>query len=267
MLTQRSGTADSGSGTPAQALMKFRDTATTLTTSWNCKNLRMLWYTLRPHNTALAIDLILSSRITISHDSLAVSVPSRPSANPTSASFSAGASFVPSPVTATTSPSRLCCLTSISLSVGVERASTRMSSATRALSSLLIFRNTGPSITAFGPSTAGSRIPTSSAMNLAVRTLSPVTIRTVTPAPRSSSTASLDSGRIGSLIPTMPSSVRWCSGASSQKSLSTSGPARSMSRYARSSVRSPRFAMDSMRSWIRICSPGANMTVEPSAAA
>ena len=44
--------ARGSSETPAQAEMKLRLTATTLTTSWNCRNLRMDWNTLRPHSTA-----------------------------------------------------------------------------------------------------------------------------------------------------------------------------------------------------------------------
>ena len=49
MLTQRRGTAARGSSEiPAQAEMKLRLTATTLTTSWNWRNLRIDWKTLRP---------------------------------------------------------------------------------------------------------------------------------------------------------------------------------------------------------------------------
>jgi len=44
--------ARGSSDTPAQAEMKLRLTATTLTTSWNCRNLRMDTNTLRPHSTA-----------------------------------------------------------------------------------------------------------------------------------------------------------------------------------------------------------------------
>lgn len=55
-----------------------------------------------PHLTAVTIDAKLSSSNTISQASLATSVPVIPIANPTSAFLSAGASLVPSPVTATT---------------------------------------------------------------------------------------------------------------------------------------------------------------------
>jgi hypothetical protein len=57
-----------------------------------------------PHITALTIELKLSSSKIIAADYLATSVPAIPMANPTSAFLRAGASFVPSPVTATTSP-------------------------------------------------------------------------------------------------------------------------------------------------------------------
>jgi len=55
-----------------------------------------------PQRTALTIEVKLSSRRIISAASLATSVPAFPIAKPTSALFKAGASFVPSPVTATT---------------------------------------------------------------------------------------------------------------------------------------------------------------------
>lgn len=56
---------------------------------------------------------------------LATSVPVMPIANPTSAFFSAGASFVPSPVTATTSPLSRRAVTSAYLSSGLDLAKTR----------------------------------------------------------------------------------------------------------------------------------------------
>src|ERR1035441_515024 len=60
----------------------------------------------------------------ISAACLATSVPVIPIANPTSAFLSAGASFVPSPVTATTSPSSLSPVTNRYLSSGLDLAST-----------------------------------------------------------------------------------------------------------------------------------------------
>lgn len=57
-----------------------------------------------PHFTAVIIEAKLSSRRIISAAFLAISVPAIPIAKPTSAFFKAGASFVPSPVTATVCP-------------------------------------------------------------------------------------------------------------------------------------------------------------------
>lgn len=56
----------------------------------------------RPQRTAFTIELKLSSSKIIAADYLATYVPAIPMANPTSAFFKAGASLVPSPVTATT---------------------------------------------------------------------------------------------------------------------------------------------------------------------
>lgn len=60
----------------------------------------------------------------ISAASFETSVPAIPIANPTSAFLSAGASFVPSPVTATTWPSYLSPVTKMYLSSGELRAKT-----------------------------------------------------------------------------------------------------------------------------------------------
>lgn len=61
-----------------QAPVKATITATTLTVSWNCRNLDMLSYTLRPHMTALTMLLKLSSVRMMSEASLATSVPAMP---------------------------------------------------------------------------------------------------------------------------------------------------------------------------------------------
>jgi hypothetical protein len=74
--------------------------------------------------TALTIELKLSSRRMIAAACRATSVPLIPIAKPTSALRSAGASFVPSPVTATTCPSSLSPVTRQYLSVGRDRANT-----------------------------------------------------------------------------------------------------------------------------------------------
>jgi len=66
----------------------------------------------------------LSSVKTISDAALATSVPAIPIANPTSALFKAGASFVPSPVTATTLSYSLRPVTNKYLSSGEDLAKT-----------------------------------------------------------------------------------------------------------------------------------------------
>ncbi len=79
-------------------------TATTLIVSWNCINLRMESQIFLPQSTALTLELKLSSIRMMAAAYLATSVPLTPIAKPTSAFLKAGASFVPSPVTATTFP-------------------------------------------------------------------------------------------------------------------------------------------------------------------
>ena len=75
-----------------------------------------------PQSTALTIELKLSSISMIAAASRATSVPLIPIAKPTSAFLKAGASFVPSPVTATTLPLSLSAVTKQYLSSGRERA-------------------------------------------------------------------------------------------------------------------------------------------------
>uniref|UniRef100_A0A2P2MNK1 Calcium-transporting ATPase n=1 Tax=Rhizophora mucronata TaxID=61149 RepID=A0A2P2MNK1_RHIMU len=71
----------------------------------------------------------------ISEFSLATSVPCMPIERPMSASCNAGASFVPSPVTATTCPFFFKACTSRSLSLGEDRPITDIFSAITSLSS------------------------------------------------------------------------------------------------------------------------------------
>ena len=77
-----------------------------------------------PHITADTILLKLSSKSMIEAASLATSVPDIPIANPTSAFFNAGASLVPSPVTATTLPLSIKPVTNAYLSSGRDLAIT-----------------------------------------------------------------------------------------------------------------------------------------------
>lgn len=73
---------------------------------------------------AVIILLKLSSNKIIPAASLATSVPAIPIAKPTSAFFKAGASLVPSPVTATTLPNYLIPVTNKYLSSGDDLAIT-----------------------------------------------------------------------------------------------------------------------------------------------
>lgn len=77
-----------------------------------------------PHFIAVIILEKLSSNKIIPAASLATSVPAIPIANPTSAFLRAGASLVPSPVTATTCPSYLIPVTNKYLSSGEDLAIT-----------------------------------------------------------------------------------------------------------------------------------------------
>lgn len=74
--------------------------------------------------TAFTMELKLSSNRMIEDAYLATSVPDIPIANPTSALYSAGASLVPSPVTATTLSMLMSPVTSAYLSSGLDLART-----------------------------------------------------------------------------------------------------------------------------------------------
>ena len=76
----------------------------------------------RPSSIAVTIDEKSSSAITMSAASLATSVPVMPMAIPIEASSSAGASFTPSPVIATTAPADFHARTMRNLCSGVTRA-------------------------------------------------------------------------------------------------------------------------------------------------
>mmetsp|Transcript_24322 Transcript_24322/g.49827 ORF Transcript_24322/g.49827 Transcript_24322/m.49827 type:complete len:256 (+) Transcript_24322:3-770(+) len=188
------------------------------------------------------MDEKLSSNTTMSEASFATEVPEF-MARPTSAAFRAGASLVPSPVTPTTSPppgwhllhssqypgsSRSFsdaqlepgCATSHSfwsfgmffplrrvtsryLSSGAERASTVKRGSMSSSWAGVNFRNSGPSM-AMSPVL---KIPALSAIAVAVFRLSPVTMRTLTPALCAIFTDAGTSGRKGSMMPTNASTV------------------------------------------------------------
>ena len=129
----------------------------------------------------------------MSEASLATSVPAMPMAKPTSASLSAGASLVPSPVTATTSLlaeilELMMPCTRVNLSLGFDLASTpscgqiwsNFSWSTFPSSSFTLLLNSSPSRTRKSE-LPGSRMPHFTAIALAVATLSPVTILTDIP--------------------------------------------------------------------------------------
>ncbi len=140
-----------------------------------------------------------SSRI-ISLASRATEVP-EPIANPTFALLSAGASLVPSPVTATTSPLPCKSLTNFSLSVGRARYITLRFWATKLADSSSSRENSSPEIKAFS-SIPSLHNPICLQISRAVVRVSPVTILTLMPAFLQSVIASATSGLIGSAIPT-----------------------------------------------------------------
>lgn len=121
-MTHKSCTGEKTASVITQADTKAVTRATTLTVSWNWRNLLILSYIFLPHLTAFTIDAKLSSSIIISAAYLATSVPLIPIAKPTLAFLRAGASFVPSPVTATTSLHYFSPVTIRYLSYGRERA-------------------------------------------------------------------------------------------------------------------------------------------------
>ena len=122
------------------------------------------------------------SMMVMSLASLAREVPS-PMERPTCAFFSARASLVPSPVTATTCPISWSRLTRRTLSVGRARESTfRVGSTSRLSTSSVIEAKVSPVISCMGSS--GGMMPDSRAISLAVSATSPVTMMTRTPARR-----------------------------------------------------------------------------------
>ena len=148
----------------------------------------MFLYNERPHITAVAIEAKESSIIVISLASLATDVPV-PIESPTSAKFRAGASLVPSPVTATTSPFFWRSCTRRCLSIGRARAII-FSACTRAMASSSVREaNSGPVMIFSAASEVSSHRPIWRAISRAVAGVSPVTIFTAIPALRHSATA------------------------------------------------------------------------------
>ena len=157
----------------------------------------------RPSSTAATRVAKLSSRRMTSEASLVTSVPETPMATPMSASFTAGASLTPSPVMAVMCPRRLKARTIFSLSLGLTRAKTVVSSMTRSSSASLMAESSPPERTR----SPGRQMPVSRAMAQAVALWSPVIITVLIPAFRLRETASLASFRGGSIIPARPAKI------------------------------------------------------------
>ena len=172
--------------------------AVRLTTNWKKMNLCMLRYSERPHCTALTILVNESSMRVMSLAFFATLVP-EPNESPTWAWLRAGASFVPSPVTATTSPCFCSRFTRRCLSVGLARLITFSLCTLWYASSSLNAAKSGPVICA--PSGILScQIPICLAISMAVADVSPVTIFTSMPALLHDLTAPGTSSRSGSLM-------------------------------------------------------------------
>ena len=203
MFTHRICTTVSGMSVPNTAPTKQIRIAAKLIVSWNSTKRWILRYSERPHITAVAIEANESSSSVISLASLATDVP-EPIESPTLAKFSAGASFVPSPVTATTSPH--CCnrRTSRCLSSGRARDMIFSSCTRPSSSSSLIAANSVPVMWLRSVSRASFHRPIWRAISRAVAGVSPVTILTSIPAFRQRPTASGTSSRTGSEIAATP---------------------------------------------------------------
>ena len=198
----------SGISVPITEPPSTSSSAVTLTTNWKYRKRWMFLYNERPHITAWTIERKESSRSVMSDASFATLVP-EPNDSPTWAWFNAGASLVPSPVTATTSPRRCNISTSRCLSAGRARDITLRSPTISSASSSLRAANSAPVILSrtsyLAPRTSHlvprtSRIPICLAISSAVADVSPVTIFTSMPALTHCLTASGTSWRSGSLM-------------------------------------------------------------------
>lgn len=101
-LTHNIWMGESGDSLKIAAPEKAITSAQTLTVNWNCKNFLIESKIFLPHFMAVTIEEKLSSKRIIPDAYFATYVPAIPIAKPISAFFRAGASFVPSPVIATT---------------------------------------------------------------------------------------------------------------------------------------------------------------------
>ena len=152
----------------------LRITRPTLIGNWNFRNFITLCMNVLPRRTASVIDTKLSSVIIMSPASLHTSVPD-PIEKPTSAAFKAGASFVPSPVIPTQSPSSCANRTILSFVLGVALAITLICGNFSFASSS---DNASKSIADIAISVSSLISPASFAIAFAVSMTSPVTIIT-----------------------------------------------------------------------------------------
>ena len=210
-FTQSIWVTVNGDSVPKKAPIRTIKHAATLIVIWKRMNFCMLRYSERPQSTALVILPNELSIIVMSLASLATDVPS-PIESPTCAALSAGASFVPSPVTATTSSCDCNKRTSRSLSIGRARAITFKSGirSNKVLSSRAA--NSEPVIILRSPS-SGVHNEIWRAISRAVAGVSPVTIFTFIPAFKQSETAAGTSLRTGSAMAVIPKKVNLIWGA------------------------------------------------------
>ena len=163
-LSHRIWMGRSGLGRPSRMAANITMISPMLHDTRYCTDFLMLSKTTRPSRTAATIVAKLSSVRIMSAALLATSVPVMPMAAPMSARLSAGASFTPSPVMATTWPRRRQASTIRTLCSGATRAYTRTRS-TIPSSSLSGIRDSSLPVTATAPPVM---MPTSRAMARAV---------------------------------------------------------------------------------------------------
>ena len=199
----------SGLCVPIKAPATTMRHATTFTVSWKSIKRCMFWYKLRPHITARPMDRNELSIMVMSDASFATLVPS-PIDRPTCAAFSAGASLVPSPVTATIWLSDCKLSTKRFLSIGFARTIIFKSS-TRCFSSSLVSASSSGPVIMFRSVSFGVHNPTCLPISFAVPGVSPVTIFTLIPAFIHSFTAAGTSLRTGSEMATIPRKQKFTS--------------------------------------------------------
>mmetsp|Transcript_7963 Transcript_7963/g.49175 ORF Transcript_7963/g.49175 Transcript_7963/m.49175 type:complete len:249 (+) Transcript_7963:1120-1866(+) len=209
-LTQSSWTGMSPSGIPKAAVKKILTTSPMLDEIMYLMKAFMLLKIPLPSATAVTMVLKLSSARIMSLASLATSVPDIPIATPMSANFSAGASFTPSPVMATTPPQFLSIRTMSCLCLGSALENTSPPWPDRRLiwSFMDILTNSEHVTDLVSTSWSLSNMPMFFATASAVFLLSPVIIITRIPADLHSIMLFETSGRGGSLMPTNPTKVK-----------------------------------------------------------